>query len=80
MGTTEEIYIEPYQIFCTEEIINSVKILKFGILYKNERGEVIKKVEDISTEREFVERLTETLNEENVEVCHLENIVEDAIY
>ena len=68
-----------YDICRGTELIESAEIFEYGIVCKDRQNTVVEKIENISTEYDFVAQLVSKLNEGEVEACHFLDIVEDAI-
>lgn len=65
-----------YELF-TENTKRDLSVSSFGIKAVSIGGEIVKRIHSISLDFDAVNRLVNLMNEENAELVHFEEIVED---
>lgn len=66
-----------YSVFYHKVKIESETVMSAGILIEDEQGEEVRRIYDVSTDFDAIERFTASLNENGVSLIHLESMLED---
>ncbi len=66
-----------YSVFYHKVKIESETFLSAGIIIENEQGEEVRRIYDVSTDFDAIEKFTASLNENDVSPIHLESMLED---
>ncbi len=66
-----------YSVFYHRVKSESESFISAGILIENEQGEEVRRIYDVSTDFDAIEKFTASLNENSVSLIHLESMLED---
>lgn len=66
-----------YSAFYHKVKTESASFISAGIIIENEQGEEIRRIYDVSTDFEAIEKFTASLNENDVSSIHFESMLED---
>lgn len=69
--------IMKYRVFYHKVTIESESFISAGILMKNEQGKEVRRIYDVSTDFDAIEKFTASLNENDVSPMHFESMLED---
>lgn len=66
-----------YCVFYHKITIESKSFISAGILMENEQGKEVRRIYDVSTDFDAIEKFTASLNENDVSLLHFESMLED---
>lgn len=66
-----------YRVFYHKVKSEGDSFMSAGILIENEQGEEIRRIYDVSTDFDAIEKFTASLNENGVSPIHFESMLED---